>query len=292
MNFDNLAKVKASIYLNSNKKTSNILSGEFRSVYRGRSNDFDDLREYIYGDNVKDIDWKSSSKTGKILIRRYIAEKKHNILFVCDSGQKMDAMTPYGEMKSDVAVMAMGVVAYLINQHGDDFASIRSTPDGYDYSFFRSGKIHFERIVSGYERGVTDRPEFDIGNVLNYVNQSLTRKMIMFIITDMAGLTRMNEPLIKELSARNDIMVINIDDAYLTGDNVFDIEEGNYEDSMILHNKLFHRAEIKHREKLINEKKALFSGYNIEMTTISRESEIIDKIIELFDAHRHSALQA
>ena len=81
MDYDYLAKIKASISLYTKKKTSNILDGEFGSVYRGRSFDFDDLREYVYGDSVRDIDWKSSSKTGRVLIRRFIADKKHNILF-------------------------------------------------------------------------------------------------------------------------------------------------------------------------------------------------------------------
>ena len=64
MDFDYLAKIKSQISIYTRKKTSNILDGEFGSIYRGRSFDFDDLREYVYGDSVRDIDWKSSSKTG------------------------------------------------------------------------------------------------------------------------------------------------------------------------------------------------------------------------------------
>ena len=73
MDYDYLSRIRANLTLYSKKKTANLLDGGFRSIFRGRSLDFDDLREYTYGDNVRDIDWKSSSKTGKTLVRRYIA---------------------------------------------------------------------------------------------------------------------------------------------------------------------------------------------------------------------------
>ena len=68
MDYDNLSKIRAQVSLFTNRKTSNVLDGDFTSVFRGRSLDFDDLREYAYGDNIKDIDWKSSSKTGILCI--------------------------------------------------------------------------------------------------------------------------------------------------------------------------------------------------------------------------------
>ena len=59
MDYDFLNRIRTGITLYSKKKTSNLLDGGFRSIFRGRSLDFDDLREYAYGDNVRDIDWKA-----------------------------------------------------------------------------------------------------------------------------------------------------------------------------------------------------------------------------------------
>ena len=68
---------------------------------------FEDLREYVIGDNVKDIDWKASARSNKILIKQYVAEKKHNVLFILDSGKKMLADTRDLDSKEDVALMAV-----------------------------------------------------------------------------------------------------------------------------------------------------------------------------------------
>ena len=83
-----ITKIKANLEIYTKKKTSNILEGTYNSIYKGKSMNFEDLREYVIGDNVKDIDWKASARSNKILIKQYIAEKKHNILFILDTGKK------------------------------------------------------------------------------------------------------------------------------------------------------------------------------------------------------------
>ena len=88
-----ITKIKANLSIYTKKKTSNILEGSYNSIYKGKSMNFEDLREYVIGDNIKDIDWKASARSNKILIKQYIAEKKHNILFILDTGKKMIADT-------------------------------------------------------------------------------------------------------------------------------------------------------------------------------------------------------
>ena len=76
MILDNIERLKSSISIHANKKTSNILDGSYRSIYKGNGLNFEDLREYIPGDNVRDIDWKASSRSKGYLVKRYISEKK------------------------------------------------------------------------------------------------------------------------------------------------------------------------------------------------------------------------
>ena len=77
-------KIKANISINASKKSTNLLDGLYRSIFKGRSLDFDDLRDYVVGDNSKDIDWKSSIRNGSLLVRRYEALKRHNVVFIID----------------------------------------------------------------------------------------------------------------------------------------------------------------------------------------------------------------
>ena len=88
-----LSQVKSKMMIYSHEKTRELLSGEYGSVFKGRSMDFDDLREYVIGDDTKDIDWKATARSGNTLIRRYIAIRKHNILLIVDTGKNMAAVS-------------------------------------------------------------------------------------------------------------------------------------------------------------------------------------------------------
>ncbi len=287
MRFDHLSKIRANLALHTNKVTANVLDGDFKSIYRGRSLDFDDLREYAYGDNIKDIDWKSSSKTGKILVRRNIAYKKHNILFVADCGEKFSADTSAGESKQELAVLSCGTVAYLVDRHGDDFAMLRNSENGYELAFFASGKEHLERVLTGYEKQVAKPARYDVDQLLRYVGEHIRRKMVICVITDMDGLDRIGDDTLRRLTVRNDIMVINIDDAYLHGDRMYDVGRGRYEDGMITHNKRLFRAEYAARQRFLEMKQDQFERYGVNMTTIKDETEIVDRIAELFERRKH-----
>ena len=59
---DYITRIKANVSIYATKKTSNVLDGTYPSVFHGRSLNFEDLREYVPGDNIRDIDWKSSGR--------------------------------------------------------------------------------------------------------------------------------------------------------------------------------------------------------------------------------------
>lgn len=286
MNYDLLEKIRTTVSLYTKKRTSNILEGGFRSIFRGRSLDFDELREYVPGDNVKDIDWKSSSKAGRTLVRKYVAERKHNVLFACDAGAKMDAHTPVGEEKAELAVQTMGTIAYLAEGSGADFALLHSGASGYEYSFFRSGPLHLQNLMHSYETSVRTEPRNDIRDILNYAVDHILRKMIVFIITDLDGLSRMDEEVIKKLTVNNDAMVVNINDVYLTGDTVYDVDAGGYEDDFVLRSRRLREAERKMREEIFSNAQQNFRRYGVSMVTVEKEEEIVDKVVELFRRHK------
>ena len=80
--------------------TRGLLEGGRYALLHNRSLEFDDLRPYVRGDDVRDIDWKASARSGGVLIKRFVDEKHHKILLVADAGRNMTALAPSGERKS------------------------------------------------------------------------------------------------------------------------------------------------------------------------------------------------
>src|ERR687897_3011995 len=75
-----LRKVKAKTAIHAHRKVRSVLDGEHGSIHKGRSMDFDDLREYVLGDDVKDLDWKATARSGRPLIKRYVATRQHAVM--------------------------------------------------------------------------------------------------------------------------------------------------------------------------------------------------------------------
>ena len=245
-----IKKIKANISIYASKKTANILDGAYKSIYKGRSMNFEDLREYVIGDNIKDIDWKASARSGNLLIKQYIAEKKHNIMLIFDAGKKMLADTKKNEVKKDVAIIAGGTIAYLANQNGDYVGAIYNQNDNVSYFPFKEGIFNIEKILSQYDSDIQKESPSNLEETLEYVYKNIKRRMIIFIITDLEGMDNIKEKEIKRLSGMHDVMLINISDADMTGENAFDIEAEGYIPSIFLEDKKLHELEEKNKTEI------------------------------------------
>lgn len=286
MDYNYLAKIKAQVNLYTRRKSSNILEGDFRSVFRGRSLEFDDLKEYDFGDNVHDIDWKSSSRTGKTLIRRYVAEKKHNILFVGDCGSKMEGDTPSGEQKSEVALMIFGTLAYLGDRQGADYSLAYAGDHGYRINYFRSGTDHLEKQLYSWRKEMAGNGT-GVFEVLSRSVDTQRKKMMIFLITDLPGLAGLNENLVRRVTMNNDLLVIVIEDVSMFAPGAYDLAGRRYVIPFLSRFGRLKEMEARRRKEIMDQTDRIFRKYRVNMTTISSQDRIMDGIVELLERNRY-----
>lgn len=281
-----ITKVKSNLEIYTKKKTSNILEGSYNSIYKGKSMNFEDLREYVIGDNVKDIDWKSSVRANKVLVKQFIAEKKHNILFILDSGKKMLADTRDLEKKGEVAIMTMGTIGYIVNKHGDSIAMICNGKERIELTPFKNGLYNLEMLLNKYEKNID--VENNIEELINYVLKYIRRRMIIFIITDINGMNNTSENTLRKLSYLHDVFFINISDAMLTGYNAYDIDEEHYIPDFILEDKKMQQIESELKNKIYRKTKNKFKKYKIITTTINKQRDIVNDVFKLLERRKHA----
>ncbi len=286
MNMKYITRVKANLSIYTKKKTSNILEGSYNSIYKGKSMNFEDLREYVIGDNVKDIDWKASARSNKILIKQYIAEKKHNVLFILDTGKKMLADTKDLDSKKEVALMATGTIAYLIDKHGDSISAIYKGKENIKFFPFRTGLCNIEKILNSYEREIDS--ENNIETLINYVLKFIKRRMIIFVVTDIDGLNNISEETLKKLSLLHDVMFINVSDALMTGYNAFDVDKNCYVPDYILEDPKLKDIELSIKTRIYEETKEKFKKYKIIITTINKQKEIVNDVFKLLERRKNA----
>lgn len=288
MNMKYITKVKANLAIYTKKKTSNILEGSYNSVYKGKSMNFEDLREYVIGDNVKDIDWKASARSNKILIKQYVAEKKHNVLFILDSGKKMLADTRDLDSKKEVALMAVGTIGYLVDKHGDSISAIYNGKKNIKLFPFKTGIYNLEKILNDYEKEIDAQNNLE--NLINYVLKFIRRRMIIFIVTDIDGMSNISEETLRKLSLLHDVMFINISDAFMTGYNAFDVDEEDYIPDYVLEDENLKNIELEIKTKIYEETKEKFKKHKIITTTINKQKDIVNDVFKLLERRKHANL--
>ena len=286
MKMKHITKIKANLAVYTKKKTSNILEGAYNSIYKGKSMNFEDLREYVIGDNVKDIDWKASARSNKILIKQYIAEKKHNILFILDTGRKMLADTKDLESKKEVALMALGTIGYLVDKHGDSIGAIYKGKENIKLFQFNTGIYNLEKILNSYEREIDT--ENNLEDLIKYVLKFIKRSMIVFVITDIDGMYNISENTLKRLSLLHDVMFINISDALMTGYNVFDMDQNNYIPDYILEDEKLKDIELEIKTKIYDETKERFTKYKIITKIINNQKGIANDVFKLLERRKNA----
>lgn len=286
MNMKYITKIKANLSIYTKKKTSNILEGTYNSIYKGKSMNFEDLREYVIGDNVKDIDWKASARSNKILIKQYIAEKKHNVLFILDSGKKMSADTRDLDSKKEVALMATGTIAYLVDRNGDSISAIYKAQENIKLFPFKTGLYNIEKILNSYEKAIDT--DSDLENLINYVLKFIRRRMIIFVITDIEGMSGISEETLRRLSLLHDVMFINVSDALMTGYNAFDVDQNSYIPDYILEDEKMKEIELQIKTKIYEETKEKFKKYKIVTTTINKQKDIVNDVFKLLERRKNA----
>ncbi len=287
IDYEYLSKIRRAVALYTKRKTSNILDGDFHSVHRGRSLEFDDLKEYAIGDDVHDIDWKSSSRMGSILVRRYMTDRRHNVMFICDRGSKMLGDTSGGEPKKELMLMTFGTLSYIVGRNGADYAMATPAEHNAGISFFKSGSDHLEKLLYDYESKVTEDSPCTLIQTITEVLNTVHKRMIIFLLTDMEGLAQLDDGIVRSMTKEHDLLIINIDDAFLTGDTVYDSSLSRYERFFLSHSKALHEEEVRQREEIIRTASEICKRNKACLTTISKEEQIIESTIALLERYRN-----
>lgn len=209
-----ITQVKSKLFIHSTRKSMHALDGAHASLLRGRSLDFEDLRKYEYGDQVRDIDWRATARLGTPLVKRSRATKMQTVLFVVDTGRSMTALAADERPKRDLAIMATGALGILTLRHGDDFTAIYGDADG------------TRRLAPGRSEGAlehalrtistaTDRSTApnDRDALLAAVTRTVSRRMVVVIVTDAAPVTDQTERMLRRLRVQHDVLWLTVRDA-------------------------------------------------------------------------------
>ena len=289
-----LRRVQSRLHIHAHRAVLGLLEGEYRSVFHGRSMDFDDLRPYVPGDEVKDIDWKATARHGSPLIKRYIAARQHTIVLVVDTGRDMAALASSGESKRDIAILAAGTVGYLAIRHGDPVALVAGTSEKTEYVAGGLTESHLERLLQRIQADTTlaGGPS-GLAAQLAYVSRVFRHRRIVVVVGDDRELTEGEQKLVRRLAAQHEVLWLSIGDADLMREDwavrdMYDVADGGAVPAFLRENPRLRAAFQRSVVATAERSDELFESLTISSKRLTALDDVVPGIFRLLRAHRHA----
>lgn len=200
-------KVAKKIVLKTKKQVYGDMLGNNASMFQGEGFEFAELREYVYGDDVRKIDWKTTAKLGKPFVKIYKEERELNVAVVTMLG----GSTYFGtvKQKSELIAEITGVLGFSAVKNTDLFSHILFADKLYDIS--KPSKKLFS-VHKAVEDAVNFSPigkEGDFKGLVETLHNRLKKKTLLFILSDFIG-----EIDLKLLSKKHDVFAVMVRDRF------------------------------------------------------------------------------
>ena len=171
------------ILLKSDKLSSQILAGEYKSAFKGTGLNFESIREYQHGDEIKNLDWKVTARMQGTYIRQYKEERQMTLLLVID----LSASSLFGteeKTKQEITIELASILAFLAIKNNDKVGLMIVSEDVEFYLEPKQGKAHIFRIIKEL---LTFKPLYKTTNIkktLSSVIRLSPKHSIIFYISD------------------------------------------------------------------------------------------------------------
>lgn len=195
--------------IHSRKLIVSGFAGEYRSVFRGQGMEFDEVRTYTPGDDVRLIDWNVSARTGELYIKKHIEEREQTVLLVVDLSKSGD-FTTASRTKREIAAEICCILGFAAATNNDRVGLLLFTDQVEKYVPPQKGLQHALRIVRDLLLTKPLSPKTNISFALSYVNKILRRPAIIFLVSDF--IDKDFERALKITSHRHEIIAIELID--------------------------------------------------------------------------------
>ncbi|MBV7339657.1 DUF58 domain-containing protein [Chloroflexi bacterium TSY] len=186
-------------------------AGEYHSVFKGRGMEFDEVRPYQPGDEIRTIDWNVTARMGDPYVKRYVEERELTVLFVVDASGSEDVGS-VERFKRELAAELTSVLAFAATTNHDKAGLLIFTDQVELFIPPRKGRKHVLRIVrellafESQSRGTDLRLAFDT------VNRILKRRSIVFFVSDFIADPESYQRALSVTNRRHDVVAIELQD--------------------------------------------------------------------------------
>ena len=280
---DILKKIRK-IHIRTNHMVNDIFAGEYESAFRGRGMEFEEVREYTPGDDVRTIDWNVTARFGHPFVKLYREERELTILLLVDVSSSCFFGTQH-QLKQELAAEIASVLAFAATKSNDKVGLIIFSDHIERFIPPQKGKNHVWRVIKEVLEHEPVSSKTDIAGALNYLNKVARRKVIAFLVSDFIA-----DDYAKALRITNkkhDVISICVTDPReleLPPTGIVELVDAENGETLLIDSSddNFRRGYRLLAQKQLNERFDLFRSVGVDYIDIRTNVPYVDPILKFF----------
>jgi len=261
-----------------------VFSGEYHSVFKGRGMEFSEVREYQYGDDIRNIDWNVTARLGHPYIKVFEEERELTVMLMVDLSGSL-VFGSVSKTKQRIAAELTAILAFSALKNNDKVGLILFTDKIEKFVPPRKGKKHVLRIIREVLSFEPEGKATNLKGALEYMNNAIKKKSIAFLLSDF--MDEGYEKILRIVGRKHDLIGIVLDDrrekeipniglvkladAETGAERWIDTSSKRVRSQMVL--------DRKEREKIRN---SIFVKSNLDRIEVTTGSNYIQPLVQFF----------
>lgn len=265
--------------------SQNIFAGQYHSAFKGRGMAFAEVREYQFGDDVRDIDWNVTARFRKPYVKVFEEERELTVMLLVDVSGSLDFGT-HSRMKSEMATEIAATIAYSAIQNNDKIGVVFFSDRIEKYIPPKKGRKHILYIIREMLDFKPESRKTDIGGAMEFFTRVMKRRTTAFVLSDFYD----RHDFFKQMQIANnkhDVMAIQVYDKWAKAlpdvglVKVVDAESGHemYVDTSSRKVRAAHARYWTERQQIL---KDTLSRANVDWVSVATDDDYVKAMMHLF----------
>ena len=265
--------------------SQNIFAGQYHSAFKGRGMAFAEVREYQFGDDVRDIDWNVTARFRKPYVKVFEEERELTVMLLVDVSGSLNFGT-HSRMKSEMATEIAATIAYSAIQNNDKIGVVFFSDRIEKYIPPKKGRKHILYIIREMLDFKPESRKTDIGGAMEFFTRVMKRRTTAFVLSDFYD----RHDFFKQMQIANnkhDVMAIQVYDKWTKAlpdvglVKVVDAESGHemYVDTSSKKVRAAHARYWTERQQML---KDTLSRANVDWVSVATDDDYVKAMMHLF----------
>jgi uncharacterized protein (DUF58 family) len=199
------------IEIRTRRLVNDSFAGEYHAIFKGRGMEFDEVRPYQGGDEVRTIDWNVTARTGQLFVKRYVEERELTVMLLVDASAS-GLFGTVNRFKREIAAELAAVLAFSAISNNDKVGLLVFTDRIELFISPRKGRRHVLRLIRDLLAFEPTGLGTDLRLALDTINRVLKRRSIVFLISDFLTPPERYRSILQVSNRRHDVIAVTLSD--------------------------------------------------------------------------------